>query len=69
MARLTTRGKKLISLKSVVKTRWWTELTMLDSLLANENIFVSMITLNKPPAVVKLNWPRMKRMAYVLRPF
>lgn len=43
---------------------------MLDSLLANEDIFVSMITLNKAPAVVKkLNWPRMKHMAHILRPF
>ncbi|CAN0514766.1 unnamed protein product, partial [Laminaria digitata] len=65
-----TAGNKFITLKVAVKTRWWTELTMLDSIFANEKTFNTMVTLDKAPASVKkLNWPKMRLMAVVLRPF
>lgn len=69
MARLTPRGE-LISLKSAVKTRSWTELTVLDNLLATKGIFAAMVTPNNAPAAVtRLNWPITKLIAHVLCPF
>lgn len=48
-----TAHKKFVTLKVAVKTLWWTDLTMLDSIFANEETFSIMVTLGKAPASVK----------------
>lgn len=65
-----TPSKRYITLKAAVKTRWWSEVTMLNSFFANKEILEAMERLGKAPALVKkLEWSKMEIMTTVLRPF
>lgn len=58
-----TEGRKYITLKAAVKTRWWTKLIMLDSLTSNKDAFCDMVKLGKATDVVnKLDWPTIEQV-------